>query len=201
MQFGRNNFEVDVPKTLGQNSNSPQDSGIKRRNGDFANPNSKGNVRPVLVEEEVQPDHIPKAVRKRQAAIKDPVMAIRPDVRAFSVGDGEVMWMPVEPDYKPMKSPVFLVDPRFTKKMAPKEKVLFEGNDYGGHHQPLVGSVWPIIGSQVQDFFGVGASCSSGENQKKIIYREPEYRQMQLPSNYFPVQEPLYENPNHYTPR
>ena len=48
-------------------------------------------------------------------------MAIRPDVEPFVTPAGETIWMPVEEDYKPMKSPVFLVDPRFTKKMDKKE--------------------------------------------------------------------------------
>ena len=92
---GRNPVGRPIPFE-GQNSNAVDDSDIKRGQPDFADPMRKGDDRPVLVEEEVLEGHVPKAILKKQAAVRDPVLAIRPDVRPFKVGDADAAYEPVQ---------------------------------------------------------------------------------------------------------
>ena len=62
----------------------------------------------------------------------------------------EFGYEPIDPNEKVFLSPVFLVDPRFTNEKKEEERVVFEGHDLGGYKEPLVGSTWPIIKTQVQ---------------------------------------------------
>ena len=126
---------------------------------DFASPFRKGDLRAELPEEFRMGDElIPKAERERRAAERDPVLARAPRVRPLFQGSYDVE--PIDPSGKVFPSPVFLVDPKFTKDMKEEEKVIFEGHDLGGYKEPRVGSTWPIIKTQVQKYFHVGPDCT-----------------------------------------
>ena len=183
-----------------QNSNDPQDSDIKRELPNFANPARQNDVRPPLEEEERTGDElIPKAVRNKQAAIKDPVLALQPQVKPLFPGSRDME--PIDPKNKKFKSPVFLVDPKFTKEMKDDDKMLFEDNDHGGFKQPVVQSTWPIIRTEVQKFFHVGPGCTCEDKNRPVFYIEPRYERLHLPEYYDPVWEPQYENPSYVMPK
>ena len=57
---------------------------------------------------------------------------------------------PIDPKDKKFLSPVFLVDPAFTKKMMDTEQVVFSGHDFGGYKEPKKDQQWPIIRPHVQ---------------------------------------------------
>ena len=45
---------------------------------------------------------------------------------------------PLEPKGRKYMSPVFLVDPNFTKRMKDTDIVEFRGHDHGGYKEPKV---------------------------------------------------------------
>ena len=120
--------------SFGQNSNDPEDPGFKRDFPDFAHPKDQGKRRPALIEEELPRDHIPKAVLNAQKAIRDPVMAKIPDIKILNIPGHQHVYIPIEPATRVYKSPVFLVDPKFTNDMKEEDKVCYEDNDHAGHN-------------------------------------------------------------------
>lgn len=143
MQHGqfRHNHSGAVPfEHLNSNTN---DSDIKRDFPGFASYENKrfGERRPAPEEEFTEKLTVKQ--RNALAAEKDPVLALRPNVRPLFPGSHD--FEPIDPSNKKFKSPVFLVDPKFTKDLKPEEKVLFTDNDHGGWRQPVSQSVWPLI--------------------------------------------------------
>ena len=63
-----------------QNSNQLPDSDIKRQFPNFANPADQNTPRPPAEEKSLPDDYVPKAVKAKQAAIKDPILAKQPKV-------------------------------------------------------------------------------------------------------------------------
>ena len=199
MQFGVQNHP-----SFGRNSNDPEDPGFKKHNPDFAAPHRKGESRindgngpddPHLMGEEL----VPKAVRAAQAAIKDPVLAIMPEVKLWDNGKD---WEPIDPKQKKFSAPIFLVDPKFTDTMADDHKSFFSGHYHGGHGQPIIAHQWPIVTKQVQDFFHVGPDCScrTAKERPVVVAKEPVLLQMNLPAEYAPCWEPQYEDPSYRKP-
>ena len=156
--FGTNN---GPNRFLGRNSNEARDPDLKRTNPNFADDRRKladPATRPPDVDPSLEGDElIPLAVRRRQAAIKDPVLAVKPEVRPLF--DGEEIMEPIDPNNKVFQSPVFLVDPNFTKNLKNEDKVLFTDNDLGGHKEPIVQSKFPIVHEDIMNFFHVGPDC------------------------------------------
>jgi len=137
-----------------------------------------------------------KAQRNAKAAERDPVLIPKiPNVRPLMPGMRDA-WEPVQPEGTKMKSPVFLVDPIFTKKVKEEKRVRFNGNDHGGFNQPVSVSAWPIIREEVQDFFGVGPDCSC--DGRKHLADMPEVLVARIPTdqNTEPAWEPQYKDPN-----
>ena len=101
---------------------------------DFASPFRKGEKRPPPMEEVRTGDElIPAAERRRRAAIRDPVLALKPKAVPF-FGNKR--------DYVPLidtrkVSPVFLVSPLFRDKMDDQHKSFFTNHFFGGHKQPV----------------------------------------------------------------
>jgi len=151
------NALMQVPKFGHQNSNN-NDSDIKRVFPDFANDYRKGMERqPTPEEERMGRELIPIAVRNRQAAIKDPVLAKRPRVREFPLS---YAYEPIEHPDRVYESPVFLVDPKFTEKTPDDQMQCFMSNDYSGWNQPVSVSRFPILSKEVMHFFHVGPTCT-----------------------------------------
>ena len=198
MQFGQPSFGGNVPFTSGQNSNEARDSDLKRGQPDFAAPGRKADSdsRPVLVEEEVGPNHVPKSVRLRQAAIKDPVLALQPDVRPLFKGSH--IMEPIDYSGKVFQSPVFLTDPMFMRDG--EEMQLFTDNDFGGYRKPLIHTHFPIVHPMVQDFFTVGPDCTC-EGNKEIFALVPRVIRLDLPQHYGQVWEPQYEDASYDFPK
>ena len=77
--FGTSNIPN---RFLGRNSNEERDPDLKRTNPNFADDRRKLDdvrTRPPDVDPSLEGDElIPKAVRQRQAAIKDPILAVQP---------------------------------------------------------------------------------------------------------------------------
>ena len=173
-----------------QNSND-NDSDIKRDFPGFASyENKRYAVRKPAPEEE-DTNKLTVMQRNELAARKDPVLAKRPDVKPLYPGSTD--YEPIDPSNKKFKSPVFLVDPKFTKDLPKEEKTLFTDNDHGGWRQPVSASKWPLICDEVQQFFGVGPDCTCHDKDRKIIFNEPRYEPLGLPSYYEPAYEPQYE--------
>lgn len=86
---------------------------------------------------------IPKKEREARAAKKDEVLAEIPDVRPLEASPHD--HEPIDPKKKKFKSPVFLVDPKFTMEMKEEDRVDFHGHDFAGFKQPKVEPVWPIV--------------------------------------------------------
>ena len=167
---------------------------------DFADPARKGNKRGILPEEERMGDElIPKKVRDAKAAKKDDILATIPDVRPLEASPHD--HEPIDPKNKVFKSPVFLVDPKFTMDMKEEDRVDFHGHDFGGHKQPHVDPKWPIVQKEVKSFFGVGDDCSACGMAKKTVFAlEPRVEPLRIPTYYAPVYEPQYENPHQRIP-
>ena len=168
---------------------------------EFAAPFRKGNKRKELPEEDRMGDElIPKKERHRIAAKKDEVLATIPDVRPLEASPYDLE--PIDPKNKVFKSPVFLVDPKFTMEMKEKDRVDFHGHDFGGFKQPHVDPKWPLVSDPVRKYFGVGEDCSACGMAKKTVFAlEPKVLPLRLPSYYAPVYEPQYENPHQRVPR
>ena len=76
---------------------------------------------------------IPAAERRRRAAIKDPVLALKPKAVPFFGNNRDYV-----PLGDPVKlSPVFLVSPLFRDKMGEEHKSFFTNHFFGGHKQPI----------------------------------------------------------------
>lgn len=107
------NLSGSQSRTANFNSNK-NDNDLRRQFPDFASPFRKGEMRPME-----QPDLrmgeelIPLAQRQAAKAVKDPVLAIAPRAHYNEKAQG---MEPLEPKDKKFLSPVFLVDPAFTKK-------------------------------------------------------------------------------------
>ena len=74
-------------------------------------------------------------------------MAKTPELLPFYMDKRSVV--PVDSKRK-IKSPVFLVDPKFTKKMKEEEKECFEGNDNAGFEEPANPTKWPHVRPEIQ---------------------------------------------------
>ena len=81
-----------------------------------------------------------------------------PQYRQFSMNptDSE----PIDPSGKMLLSPVFLVDPMFTKSQKDEEIEVFRDNDFAGFRQPRKQSKFPLIRKEIQNFFNVGEDCT-----------------------------------------
>jgi len=144
---------------------------------------------------------IPLAVRNARAAIKDPILAKQPDVRPLYEGSYDME--PIDYSNKKFKSPVFLVDPMFTMGKDGDENQLFVDNDFGGWKRPVNPSKWPIVGHEVQNFFGVGPDCTCKTTHKPIFAKLPRFEKLNInhyPHILGPVYEPQYEDPNYSIP-
>jgi hypothetical protein len=99
-------------------------------------------------------------------------------------------------------SPVFLVDPNFTKNMKDTDVMEFRGNDFGGYKEPKVEQIWPIVRPPVQQFFHVGPACTcDAAHRREVFALEPRVQQLHLPHGHYEiVLEPQYENPNYRIP-
>lgn len=87
------------------------------------------------------------------------------------------------------KSPVFLVDPKFTKKQKPEEKTDFTDNDFGGHEVPVNPTRWPYVNSKIQEFYSVGPDCAC--TGKPVKGHEPRWIRLDVGDAYEPAWEPL----------
>ena len=100
---------------------------------------------------------------------------------------------PIDPKRKAFLSPVFLVDPMFTKDQRDEDIQVFRDNDFAGWNQPVKQSKWPIIHKEVQRLFKVGEDCSQTGIAHDVKFTEPEYKEMQLPGQYLNFWEPQYK--------
>ena len=186
---------------FGQTSNN--DSDLKRQFPKFANPFQNDRAR-----QEEEPEHlegeelIPLKVRNARAAIKDPVLAKQPDVRPLYKGSYDME--PIDYSNKKFLSPVFLVDPMFTMGKSGDEDQLFKDNDFGGYKRPVNPSKWPIIGNEVQGFFGVGPDCTCKSTKKPVFAKLPRFEPLDV-GHYRhalgPVYEPQYEQRGYHLPK
>ena len=113
---------------------------------DFASPFRKGEQRTPNVEEvRTGEELIPAAERRRRAAIRDPVLALKPKAVPFFGNKRDYV-----PLYDPPKvSPVFLVSPLFRDRMGDQHKSFFTNHFVGGHNVHVLHSQWPIINNVV----------------------------------------------------
>ena len=117
-------------------------------------------------------------------------MGVLPKVKPFALDP--TAKEPIDPTNKLLLSPVFLVDPMYTKKQKDEEIQVFRDNDFAGFLQPLKQSKFPLIRKEIQLFFNVGEDCTQHGMKLNIEGLEPRYLQMPLPRYYAPVWEPLY---------
>ena len=137
-----------------------------------------------MEEERTGDELILKSERARRAAIKDKILALKPETKSFG---GTPDKEPIDPENKTFKSPVFLVNPRFRDMMMPEEEdQLFHGHYYAGYRQPRKSSTWPIINLKVQDYFTVGpdCSCETAREKAKVFALEPRLEILILPKSY-----------------
>ena len=175
MQFGSTQ---DV-RFIGRNSNSPEDPDLKRVRPDFADPARKGETRPPDDDPFLEGDQlIPKAVRAAQAAIRDPVLALQPEVRPLFKGSTDME--PIDPNNKVFQSPVFLVAPQFTENMKEEEKTFFTDSYHGGYNKPIQHSQFPIVSKEIQSFFHVGPDCRCHEESPVVFALTPETRPLPI---------------------
>jgi hypothetical protein len=132
-----------------------------------------------------------KAERAKRAAVTDPILGKKPEVRPFKMNPKDLE--PIDPTNKKFTSPVFLVDPMFTKDKKDEEIIVFRDNDWAGWEQPLKPSKWPIVRKEIQRFFQVSEDCSQKGMKLDITHVEPLYEPLDLPRYYAPVYEPQYE--------
>ena len=193
--------QYDHNNPYGQTSNN--DSDLKREVPDFAAPQNKGKERAFEEAEHRTGDElIPLSVRNARAAIKDPILAKQPDVRPLFEGSFDME--PIDYTNKVFQSPVFLVDPMFTEGKKGDENQLFIDNDFGGWKRPVNPSRWPIIGSEVHGFFGVGPDCTCKTTHKPVFAKLPRFEQIKLDHYHHtlgPVYEPQYETEGYSVPR
>ena len=166
------------------------------------NTEPRKHVKPV--ERTAEEMKLTKKQKKEKAAIRDPVLIPNtPRVKPLFPGRTDA-WEPIQEDEskKVLKSPVFLVDPVFTKKEKEEKRVRFNANDHGGHNQPISTSAWPIIREEVQQIFSVGPDCTCRETHKKLA-ESPKinWHQVPLGEGYGPVWEPLYQDVNFKMPK
>lgn len=190
----------DETKPFGQTSNT--DSDIKRQFPKFANPHNNDRARKPEVPEHLEGEElIPLAVRNARAAIRDPVLAKQPEVRPLYEGSYDME--PIDFSNKKFLSPVFLVDPMFTMGKTGDENQLFIDNDFGGYKRPVNPSKWPIIGNEVQSFFGVGPDCTCKSTHKPVYAILPRFEPLNI-EHYGhalgPVYEPQYDRPGYRLP-
>lgn len=122
------------------------------------------------------------------------MLAKRPDVKPLFYGSKD--YEPIDYTKKKFKSPVFLVDPKFTDELKDEEKTCFLDNDFGGWRVPVNPSKWPYVKFEVQDYFKVGPNCAC-TGSKEIHHKHPQYARLAVSDSYAPVWEPIYENPQH----
>jgi len=191
MQHGNYRFGHTGATPFDHLNSNTNDSDIKRDFPTFASPYNKYNTERKPAPEEEIPQGLTVKQKNALAAEKDPILAKRPDVRPLFPGSSD--YEPIDHSGKVFKSPVFLVDPKFTKDLPKEEKTLFTDNDHGGWKQPVSQSAWPLISDEVQSFFGVGPDCTCKDHEKEVIFKTPRYEPLRLPDYYEPVLEPQYE--------
>ena len=150
--------------------------GLERQHPEFAHPANKGQQRQAIKPDLRKGEELTmtKKERNEKAAIKDPHFGIMPQYELFHMNNKDRV--PVEAKPKAFLSPVFLVDPMFTKDKKDEEIVVFRDNDFAGWKQPISQSKFPIIRKEVQNFFMVGEDCTQGKiSGKKITFTEPSY--------------------------
>lgn len=148
-----------------QNSNF-NDYDIKRQVPEFAARAGRSNT----AEFEKNTEKLPVKKRNELKAVKDPVLAKRPDVKPLFHGSKD--YEPIDHSKKVFKSPVFLVDPKFTEELEEEEQTCFRDNDFGGWRVPVNPSRWPYVRFEVQDYFKVGPNCSC-TGSKEIHHVHP----------------------------
>lgn len=167
-------------------------SGVERQKPDYAAPENKGKERKEIEPKVRKGDElILKSVRNAKKGEKDEKLAGPYKTIPFHMNESDEE--PVYPDGKEklVLSPVFLVDPMFTKKQKDKDIQVFRDNDFGGFKQPRVQSKFPVVQKEVQSFFDVDDTCSC-RGRKRILAKEPQYLAMALPRMYGRVMEPQY---------
>ena len=169
-----------------------KDSGIERQKPDFAAPENKGKERKEIEPKIRKGDElILKSVRNAKKAERDEKLAGEYKTIPFHMNESDKE--PVYPDGKEklFLSPVFLVDPMFTKKQKDEDIQVFRDNDFAGFKQPRVQSKFPIVRKEVQSFFDIDDTCTC-RGRKRILAKEPQYLPMRLPRSYGRVLEPQY---------
>jgi hypothetical protein len=136
-----------------------------------------------------------KSVKKARAAIRDEQMAGK-----YITGPWDMDPSIKEPKYaegveRTFKSPVFLVDPMFTKPQKDEEIQVFRDNDHAGFKQPKVQSKFPIVRKEIQDFFIVDEACTC-RGKKTIVDEGIHYFPLRVPEFYGRVLEPMYKDAN-----
>ena len=183
----------------GQNSNRSPDPDIKRQLGLFASPENKKIDQRFKGSGKFWPkDHIPKKERNRIAAIRDEILAYQPDYKPLF--EGSDIMEPVDYATRKFQAPVFLVDPKFTRRQKPEEKVVFTDNDHAGHNEPVSHSKWPLIEAPVKEFFGVGDDCTCDETAKEVLFDWPHFEGI-AETWRGPVWEPQYGSPDAPRPK
>ena len=138
-----------------------------------------------------------KKERNALAAIRDPVLMPNiPNVKPLFPGRTDA-WEPIQTDEskKRLESPVFLVDPLFTKKVKEEKRIRFNANDFGGHKQPIQVSAWPIAREQIQKYFGVGKDCTCSETGKALAdLPYIQWNRAHVHERYAPFWEPSYQD-------
>jgi hypothetical protein len=176
-------FQRDDRRLLNSNLN------FKREVPQYTNPALRSNERAeVKIAVRKGDELIPLKERNAKKAVRNPVMAKTPEYKVLF--KGSKYYEPIDPTNKKFKSPVFLVDPKFTKKLDKKEKVAFEDNDFGGHEVPVNPTRWPYVDDIVQTRFKVGPDCAAtGEAPLKAS--ELKWIRLQIGDKYAPAWEPF----------
>ena len=86
------------------------------------------------------------------------MLGVLPQVKPFALDPSANE--PIDPTNKLLLSPVFLVDPMYTKKQKDEEIQVFRDNDFAGFKQPRKQSKFPLIRKEIQLFFNVGEDCT-----------------------------------------
>ena len=103
------------PASFGWHSPTLHGHAFERQLPGFASPVNHGLQRQAIKPDLRSGDELTKTKKQRnaEAAIKDPILGILPQFKPFAWSYGDME--PVETVPKAFLSPVFLVDPMFTK--------------------------------------------------------------------------------------
>ena len=161
---------------------------MKRQVPEYASQANKGKDRAAFAPKLRSGDElITLKERNAKKAIRSPTLAKRPDIKPLFKGSKD--YEPQDKSGKVFKSPVFLVDPKFTKKQKAEEKVDFTDNDFGGHDVPVNPTRWPYVNQRIQDFYKVGPDCAC--TGKPVKGHDPRWLRLDVGDAYEAVWEPL----------